>query len=100
MPVDQQSDEPIPMPMPVLSQCGQELGHFRFGQVLTHPVSIVSLTPCRCDWSHNSRSDELEPGRFHGPCPPVGWFDWSQNNTESDQSLAQSTTDGQRLAPA
>jgi hypothetical protein len=59
------------MPVPVGFERLEELVDLAFGQVLAYPVSVVGLAPGRRDWSHNSRSDELELGRFHGLCPPV-----------------------------
>jgi hypothetical protein len=49
MPVDHQSDEPIPMPMPIALERIEELADFGLCQVLPHPVSGVWFP----DWSHN-----------------------------------------------
>jgi hypothetical protein len=42
------------MVVPVLSQRGQELGHFGFGEMLADAVVRISLAP---DWSHYSAFD-------------------------------------------
>ena len=41
VPVDQQSDQPIPMTVPVRLQGGEQLGHLGFGEVFTRSISLV-----------------------------------------------------------
>ena len=39
--IDDQSDQPIPVIMPVVLEGGQQLVHFCFGQVLANPIDVV-----------------------------------------------------------
>ena len=41
--VDQETDEPIAVTVPIALQGRKELGHLGFGQVLMHPIARVLL---------------------------------------------------------
>jgi hypothetical protein len=44
VPVDQKPDQPVSVTVPVAPEGRKQLGHFRFCEVLAHPVGTVGLT--------------------------------------------------------
>jgi hypothetical protein len=49
MAVDQESDEPIPLAVPLAVQGGEQLAHFVLGQVLADSIGRVRLAPVCSD---------------------------------------------------
>jgi hypothetical protein len=82
--IDQQTDQPIAMTVPVGLQRSQELGHLGFGEVFTGAIGIVRLASLRCNWSHNRSVDQLEVSCIH-------WIS-ARCECETDHTMAQNVT--------
>jgi hypothetical protein len=62
--VDDQSDQPIPVTVPVALECPKELVYFPVGQMLPNTVGIVPPAVLLSDWSHYEQFWPAEAARL------------------------------------